>query len=74
MLRKEERRLGRPHKRDEGPFILGSQVCYADFMAASVVEVFRRVEDGAFERMCGAVDGLKELHEGCAPWFRRNDH
>ena len=62
------------HKRDPGPFILGSQMCYTDLMAASIAEFFRRIEQEAFERLTGAVNGLKELHEACASWFERNDH
>ena len=67
-------KLLREHKRDQGPFILGSEVCYADLMAASLAEFYRRIEQNAYERLTGAVGGLKELCEACSPWFERNNY
>jgi glutathione S-transferase len=62
------------HKQDDGPFVLGSEACYADLMIAALAEFYLRVGDGAFEKLTESVDGLKELCEACSPWFRRNNH
>ena len=67
-------KLLKEHKRDEGAFMLGSQVCYADLMATSLVEFYRRIDQSLFDRLTASVDGLKELYSACAPWFERNDH
>lgn len=61
------------NKKDEGPFILGSQVCYADFIIASMLESTRRIGGGLFERVVSYDDQLKELHEACKEWYERDD-
>lgn len=67
-------KLLRDHKRDNGPFILGSQVCYADLMVGGLAEAFRRIGDGAYEKLMESVVGLKELCESCSLWFQRNNY
>ena len=62
------------HKKDDGPFVLGSEVCYADLIVVSVAEFFHRMGDGAYEKLIDSVDGMKELHEACRPWFERNNY
>ena len=62
------------NKRDDGPFILGSEVYYADLMVNGLVEFYRRVGDGAFEHLIESVVGLKALYDACSPWFRRNNY
>lgn len=61
-------------KRDEGPFILGSAVSYPDFVLAGRVEFIRFIGEDNYERLVRPVEGLRELHEACKPWFERNDH
>ncbi|KAK3720543.1 hypothetical protein LTR37_003592 [Vermiconidia calcicola] len=59
-------------KRDDGPFILGSQVCYADFLIVSMMEALRRIGQDLFERFI-QVSGdhsLRKLHEACQRWMR----
>lgn len=62
------------NKKDAGPFVLGSQVCYADLMVAGVLEMFRCIGTDMFERTVEMVPGLRELHQACQPWFKRNDY
>lgn len=57
------------NKKDQGPFLLGSQVCYGDFIIASMLEALRRIGDGLFERAVSYDDQLKELHAACGEWF-----
>lgn len=44
-------------KVDEGPFVLGSQVSYADFMLVAVLEGFRRIGQDLFERIVEGREG-----------------
>lgn len=63
------------HKKDDGPFVLGSVPCYADLIIVGIVEAYRRIgaNDGAFEKIALSVDGLSEFYEACRPWLRRNN-
>ena len=60
------------NKRDEGPFILGSQVCYADFIVAGMAEALRRIGQDLYDRVTSSCKGVKELHVACAPWFEKD--
>ena len=62
------------YKQDEGPFILGSKPCYTDFAVAGPAEFFLQTGQDMYERLVGNVEGLRELHDACKPWFERNDH
>ena len=61
------------HKKDDGPFVLGSQVSYGDFVIASLFEAVERVETSAYDRLMGYDESFKRLHEACRPWFQRDD-
>lgn len=60
------------NKKDEGPFVLGSEVCYADFLICSAVEALRRIGPDLFEKAMEVYDGeeLRQLHEACGPWLK----
>ena len=60
------------HKQDDGPFILGSKVCYADFLVASMMEALRRIGDDLYESLVKVAgdDSLRQLHEACQQWMR----
>lgn len=62
------------HKLDQGPFILGSQPCYADFYLVATVQMFSQIgEDGYGEFMNHAPPELRQLHEACRKWTARQD-
>lgn len=65
--------LLKAHKKDEGPFILGSQVCYADLVCAGFCEFFWCIGNEAYEKFTGSTSGLRELHKACAPWLDRKN-
>jgi glutathione S-transferase len=56
------------NKKDEGPFLLGSQVCYGDFILAGIVESTKRIGGGLYEKFVGMEPQLKDLHAACKPW------
>ncbi|KAM0711603.1 hypothetical protein Q7P35_000969 [Cladosporium inversicolor] len=61
------------HKVDEGPFVLGSQVSYADFVVVAVLEGFRRVGQDLFERIVEGRGALRGVWEACERWLERDD-
>lgn len=61
------------HKIDEGPFVLGSKVSYADFVVVAVLEGFRRIGQDLFERIVEGRDGLRGVWEGCGEWMGKDD-
>ena len=62
------------NKKDDGPFISGSEACYADLMVVGIARFFRQANDDAYEKLMESVEGLKELDEACSPWFQRNNY
>ncbi|KAF7191996.1 Glutathione S-transferase-like protein ustS [Pseudocercospora fuligena] len=61
------------NKKDEGPFILGSQVCYGDFVIASLAEACKRIgKDDIYARLMRECPEAKILHEACGKWFERD--
>ena len=61
------------HKKDDGPFVLGSQVSYGDFVIASFFESIERVDKQHYDRMVGYDESFKRLHEVCRPWLERDN-
>lgn len=61
------------HKKDEGPFVLGSEVSYGDFVVAGLFESMARVDKQLYQRLMGYDDSFKRLHEACKPWLERDD-
>lgn len=62
------------HKLDQGPFILGSQPCYADFYLIATLQMFSQVGEDAYQDfMKHAPPELLELHEACRKWTARQD-
>lgn len=67
--------LMREHKVDEGPFVLGSKVSYADFVVVAVLEGFRRIGEDLFERIVAGRSGLRGVWEAVKKegWLERDD-
>lgn len=59
------------HKQDEGPFVLGSEVCYADFVIASLMESLRRIGPDLFESFVDENAELRALHQACGKWMEK---
>lgn len=61
----------------EGPFFLGSEVSYADFVWAGALIFMKRSSEEVFQELLdrtGARDAHERLFEACAPWMKRNDY
>ncbi|KAK2592605.1 hypothetical protein QQS21_009712 [Conoideocrella luteorostrata] len=64
-------------KETEGPFFMGTDVSYADFVWAAALVFFERVDKGMYREILkrtGDEGPHKLLLDGCAPWLKRNDH
>ncbi|RYP61802.1 hypothetical protein DL769_007555 [Monosporascus sp. CRB-8-3] len=61
----------------DGPFFMGKEVSFADFIWAGFLIFFRRVGDDVFQKLLDAT-GDRDLHlkllEGVKPWSERDDH
>ncbi|TFB02959.1 hypothetical protein CCMA1212_005315 [Trichoderma ghanense] len=61
----------------EGPFFLGAEVSYADFVWVGCLVFVKRVDEGIFRELLDR-SGAREVHErlleACEPWLKRNDY
>lgn len=68
-------KLGRvltEHKKADGPFILGSEPSYGDFVVASVFECFERISKSEYQKLITLHPTFRPLHEACRPWLERD--
>ncbi|QIW99553.1 hypothetical protein AMS68_005071 [Peltaster fructicola] len=61
------------HKVDEGPFIRGSQVCYADFLLLALIESFRRVGEDLFERLASQDTSIQRIYDAGKQWLQQDN-
>ncbi|KAK5119162.1 hypothetical protein LTR85_007776 [Meristemomyces frigidus] len=60
------------HKRCEGPFILGSEVSYGDFLVVAFTESLRRIGSDLGERFLNVDESFRNLHEACKVWMQKD--
>lgn len=64
----------RDHKKDDGPFILGSEPSYADFYLVAFTQMFERAGGKWLEEYLNeAPPEVRELHEACQQWAKKQD-
>ena len=62
-------------KQNGGPFFMGRQASYSDFIVVGFLQFMRRVgEEDVFGRMVKMHPELSELYEACGEWLKRDDH
>jgi len=61
------------HKKDEGPFVLGSTPSYADFPIAGLFESLVRMHPGRAESILKYDPSFEKLHAACKPWLERDN-
>lgn len=62
------------HKKDDGPFILGSVPSYADFYLVSTMQMYKQAGPQLFDRFFEeAGPELRALFEACKKWTLRQD-
>ena len=62
------------HKKDDGPFVLGSAVSYGDFLIAAIFHWLETTDREVYEGFVGFDERFRRLHEACRPWLARNDY
>ncbi|KAL0572296.1 hypothetical protein V5O48_009662 [Marasmius crinis-equi] len=61
------------YKRDEGPFILGSEPSYGDFIIAAMIDMFRCIGEEAYEKLVGYDTSLRKVYEACGAWLEKRN-
>ncbi|KAI4226302.1 MAG: hypothetical protein L6R36_003293 [Xanthoria steineri] len=56
-----------------GPFVLGGEVSYADFILVGALCLFKRVGEGVFERVVGMEPALGTLYKASGKWLQKVD-
>ncbi|GKT51539.1 glutathione S-transferase-like protein ustS [Colletotrichum spaethianum] len=57
----------------EGPFFLGDQVSYADFIYVGLLETMKKYTPQHYQRVVEQAPALQKLYEACAPWLERDN-
>jgi len=60
-------------KKKGGPYFLGAEPCYADFIWAGFVQFVRRSKEDSFEKLIGVDEVLRKQYEACGKWLERDD-
>ncbi|GAM91572.1 hypothetical protein ANO11243_096240 [Dothideomycetidae sp. 11243] len=60
------------HKKDDGPFLRGSQVSYADFLIVAFFEAARGIDPAIFERLVKMNPAFEELYAASEKWLQKN--
>ncbi|KAI4272413.1 MAG: hypothetical protein L6R38_006617 [Xanthoria sp. 2 TBL-2021] len=56
-----------------GPFVLGGEVSYADFILVGALCLFKRLGEGVFERTVRMEPALATLYEASGKWLEKNN-
>ncbi|KAH7114613.1 hypothetical protein EDB81DRAFT_920506 [Dactylonectria macrodidyma] len=59
-------------KVDKGPFIKGSQVCYADFILVAAFESLHRGGEDMFEIAVGRDQAFRDLYNASSAWLQND--
>ena len=61
-------------KTNGGPFFLGKQVSYADFILVGFLHFLKRIDISMYERAVDLDPALKTVYEASQKWLSRDDH
>ena len=68
----ELKQFVRSYKNDNGPFVLGSEVSYADFVIAALLISVKGAGQDVLDNVIGGDEGLMALWDACQPWLKRD--
>lgn len=60
-------------KKEGGPFFLGKEPCYADFIWIGFVQFVKRASEEDFEKLVGVDDALRKQYDACAKYMEKDD-
>lgn len=55
-----------------GPFVLGEEISYADFVLVGMMQFLQRLGDGIYERLVGVEPVFGRLYEACKGLVERD--
>ncbi|OJD32749.1 glutathione s-transferase [Diplodia corticola] len=58
----------------DGPYFLGNEVSYADFIVASLLRWVKLLGLELYDRFVAHDKALDDLYKACAKWLERDDH
>ncbi|KAL2071996.1 hypothetical protein VTL71DRAFT_11339 [Oculimacula yallundae] len=58
--------------KDKGPFVLGTEPSYIDFMVAGWLECFKVIDEESFQNVV-KLAGFKQIYEACQPFMEKKD-
>lgn len=61
-------------REESGPFFLGKEPSYSDFIAVGAMQFMKRCESSLFERFVAYDQSFLTLYEACGKWLERDDH
>lgn len=61
-------------KETDGPFFMGQQVSYADFVFVSLLLMFKRLGEDIFERVMAADPAFQDFYKALEPYLKRDNH
>ena len=63
------------HENEEGPFAMGKQVSYADFVLVGFLRYMQYMPAGTYDKLVAVDrDVFDKLLGACQPWLQRDDH
>ncbi|KAI4122839.1 MAG: hypothetical protein LQ338_005591 [Usnochroma carphineum] len=65
--------VGELLKKKGGPFVLGEEVSYADFILVGLLRLFKRIGEGVYERAVEMEPSLGRLYDASGEWLARDD-
>ena len=61
----------RKHKRDQGPFLLGSEPSYGDIIVVAALHMIKTISEEGYERAVSYGKELREVYEAATPWLQK---
>jgi glutathione S-transferase len=60
-------------KKHDGPFFLGKEVSYADFIFVAMLHFLKRLDEQAFQKLLSFDESFSKVYEGSRQWFLKDN-
>ena len=68
------RKIAELLRQNGGPFFMGRDVSYSDFIVVGFFRFLHRLGNDVFERVMDIDNSFPRLYNACQPWLERDDH
>lgn len=58
---------------NEGPFVMGQELSYADIILVSELQFFKRIDEAIFQKAVEIDESFQDLYDACGEWLARSD-